>query len=84
MDDDFMRRTAPGGDLSKPPRKPPTAVGTDTLPNPDDFLRRFVRSRPRRRWYTRLLRRTFDAIDDLGDALARKLHLRQPRTRTSK
>lgn len=80
MDDDFTRQTAPGGDLSKPPRKPPTAIGTATLPDPDDYLRGFVRSRSRRRSFKQLLRRTFDALDHLGDALARKLNLR-PRSR---
>ena len=75
MDDELFRETAPAGDAVKPPRKPPTAVGVATPPNPD-------RSRPRpsirarRRWYTRLLSGTLDVLDKVGDAVAATLKLR--------
>ena len=36
MDDDFDRKTEPAGDLDPPDRKPPTAVGTEEAPRPDD------------------------------------------------
>jgi hypothetical protein len=81
MDDEFFRETAPAGDLAKPPRKPPTAVGVATLPSPDRKRPSPVH-RSRRRWFTKLFSKTLDVIDEVGDAVATALKLRPSTPRT--
>lgn len=81
MDDEFFRETAPAGNMAKPPRKPPTAVGVATLPSPDR-KRPSVHRSTRRRWFSRLVSKTLDVIDVLGDAVAETLKLRPTRSRT--
>ena len=74
-DDEFLPRTSPAGDLIKPPRKPPTAVGLAMLPSPEGGRPR-VRRASRRSWFSKFLSNTFDLIDALGDAVAETLKLR--------
>ena len=81
MDDEFFRETAPAGDLGKPPRRPPTAVGIATLPSPDRKRPSTVPRSKRRRWFSKLFSKTLDAIDVLGDAVAETLNLRPARSR---
>lgn len=82
MDDELFRETAPAGDLAKPPRKPPTAVGVATLPSPDRKRPSAIRRSTRHRWFSKLFSKTLDAIDVLGDAVAKTLNLRPARSRT--
>jgi hypothetical protein len=76
MDHESERETAPSGDLSVPPRKPPTAVGVATPPNPDWHRRS---QRRRRHWIARLLSDTLNVVAKLGSMVAAKLHLRPTR-----
>jgi hypothetical protein len=75
MEDDFTRETSPAGDLAKPPRKPPTALGIATPLNPDRHRPRSGAS-IRRHWFSKLLSDTLDVLDVAGDAVAEALQLR--------
>lgn len=79
MSDDYAPEPQPFGDLSQPPRKPPTAIALAT-PEPAPEHRR--PSAVRRAWYEDVLTRTLDVVDELGDAVAEALHIR-PRRRES-
>ena len=74
MDYEFERQTAPQGDLSEPPRKPPTAVGLATPPSPDRH--RSSPTRTRSRPWSGIVDRTLDFVDRFADAVATTLNLR--------
>lgn len=85
MSEDSTPETEPRGDVTPPPRVPPTAV--DASPTPDapeprrsSALARFeVGLPPRRRRSTYLgwtVDRALDALDDVGDAIAAAVGLR--------
>lgn len=78
MDNEFERQTAPAGDLSEPPRKPPTAVALATPPNPERH-RSSVRSISRP--LSTIVGRTLDVVDAVADAVARTLNLRPASSR---
>ena len=73
MNDDLMPEPEPAGALVPAPRNPPTALATGAplLPSSkagaiaprEDFLSGFVRT-------------TLDALDDVGDSIARAIGLR--------
>jgi hypothetical protein len=76
MDHEFERETAPSGDLSVPPRVPPTAVGVATPPNPDWHRRSRTR---RRHWIAQLLLDTLNIVAKLGRVVASKVTPRSAR-----
>jgi hypothetical protein len=83
MEDEFERETQPSGALDPPSRKPPTAVGVATPgPGGEGGRSALVRARTTSSWLGKLLNRTLDVVDELGDVVAEALHLRPRNTRT--
>lgn len=85
MSDDFTPQTDPYGDLTPPPRVPPTAVAASPAPDAPEPRRSSALARfeaglpPRRRGDTYIgwtVDRALDALDDVGDAIAAAVGLR--------
>jgi hypothetical protein len=85
MDEDITPPTEPSGRLVPPPKVPPTAVAAATpgpVPEPDEASH--IRWRPGSPVYIaveipglqRLITRTLDVVDELADAVASGLGLR--------
>ena len=84
MDDEFERETQPSGALEPPSRKPPTTVGVATPGGGPRSRRRPVGAGPGQNdveLVGKLLNRTLDVVDELGDIVADALHLRPRDTR---
>ena len=73
MDDDFVPPTQPSGSLVPPRKIPGTAVGIATPPPPrPESLDETARTG----FLRRMLKLTFDSVDNFADAVAAGLGLR--------
>jgi hypothetical protein len=81
MESEFVPTPEPRGDLVPPPRKPPTAAGSD-LPAPAPFrgpIRSGAEYRAAIEWpkaVNRAIEKTFDALDAVADTIAEVTRLR--------
>jgi hypothetical protein len=73
MDDDMMPEPEPAGALVPPPRTSPTAIATAAplLPGGSSHV-----VTPREDFLRGLVRQSLDALDDVGDSIARAVGLR--------
>lgn len=82
MEDDVERKTEPKGELDPPSRRPPTAAGAGAS-GPDPGQPRsssLAVVAASSNWLEKMLNRTLDAVDELGDRVGEALHLRSQRT----
>ena len=85
MESEFVPTPEPRGDLSPPPRKPPTANASDLVPSPAPFrgpIRTGSEYRAAIAWpkaVNRAIERTFDALDAVADTIADITRVRSSR-----
>ena len=83
MSEEFERSTQPSGEMDPPSKDPPTAVGTDEVPDGGGGPRRALPARTSGRrpgWLAEWLTRTLDTVDMLADrARETLLGIRGPR-----
>jgi hypothetical protein len=75
---EFSRETQPAGSLGPPERKPPTAIGVSDYGDssgrhPEGSV---VRQYARPNWLLKFFSQALDVIDELGDGVAKALHIR--------